>query len=280
MNNKALSLSVLMALVGSFFVYSYVSEKEEQAKRQFGTEVLVLKAKRDIKEQESINETLLELSLIPKKFVEPAAVYFEKREEDKETARSLRGLVGTVAMVPVKKGEQITYNKITEPSIRTGLSPQVAPGKRAVAIPVSETSGVGKLVKPGDRVDLIAIIDMGGGKENRIAKTFLQDVVVLAVGRNVTNNAARVIEADAVNGQPKTRSLTEDFSFSSVTLEVDPVDAQKLALVMAGGENSLSLSLRNNEDTEQNQVQVVTYPDILGPDVAKVRRDPAGGMRR
>ena len=280
MNNKALSLSVLMALVGSFFVYSYVSEKEEQAKRQFGTEVLVLKAKRDIKEQESINETLLELSLIPKKFVEPAAVYFEKREEDKETARSLRGLVGTVAMVPVKKGEQITYNKITEPSIRTGLSPQVAPGKRAVAIPVSETSGVGKLVKPGDRVDLIAIIDMGGGKENRIAKTFLQDVVVLAVGRNVTNNAARVIEADAVNGQPKTRNLTEDFSFSSVTLEVDPVDAQKLALVMAGGENSLSLSLRNNEDTEQNQVQVVTYPDILGPDVAKVRRDPAGGMRR
>jgi pilus assembly protein CpaB len=280
MNNKALSLSVLMALVGSFFVYSYVSEKEEQAKRQFGTEVLVLKAKRDIKEQESINETLLELSLIPKKFVEPAAVYFEKREEDKETARSLRGLVGTVAMVPVKKGEQITYNKITEPSIRTGLSPQVAPGKRAVAIPVSETSGVGKLVKPGDRVDLIAIIDMGGGKENRIAKTFLQDVVVLAVGRNVTNNAARVIEADAVNGQPKTRSLTEDFSFSSVTLEVDPVDAQKLALVMAGGENSLSLSLRNNEDTEQNQVQVVTYPDILGPDLAKVRREPAGGMRR
>lgn len=280
MNNKALSLSVLMALVGSFFVYSYVSEKEEQAKRQFGTEVLVLKAKRDIKEQESINETLLELSLIPKKFVEPAAVYFEKREEDKETARSLRGLVGTVAMVPVKKGEQITYNKITEPSIRTGLSPQVAPGKRAVAIPVSETSGVGKLVKPGDRVDLIAIIDMGGGKENRIAKTFLQDVVVLAVGRNVTNNAARIIEADAVNGQPKTRSLTEDFSFSSVTLEVDPVDAQKLALVMAGGENSLSLSLRNNEDTEQNQVQVVTYPDILGPDVAKVRREPAGGMRR
>jgi pilus assembly protein CpaB len=269
-----------MALVGSFFVYSYVSEKEEQAKRQFGTEVLVLKAKRDIKEQESINETLLELSLIPKKFVEPAAVYFEKREEDKETARSLRGLVGTVAMVPVKKGEQITYNKITEPSIRTGLSPQVAPGKRAVAISVSETSGVGKLVKPGDRVDLIAIIDMGGGKENRIAKTFLQDVVVLAVGRNVTNNAARIIEADAVNGQPKTRSLTEDFSFSSVTLEVDPVDAQKLALVMAGGENSLSLSLRNNEDTEQNQVQVVTYPDILGPDLAKVRREPAGGMRR
>jgi hypothetical protein len=49
---------------------------------------------------------------------------------------------------------------------------------------------------------------------------------------------------------------------------------------MAGGENSLSLSLRNNEDTEQNQVQVVTYPDILGPDVAKVRREPAGGMRR
>jgi pilus assembly protein CpaB len=279
MNNKALTMSLAMALIAVFFVNSYVTSIEEDAKKKFGTEVLVLKAKKDIKEQETINETLLELSPIPKRFLEPASIYFATREANDETTRSLKALAGTVAMVPIKKGEQITYNKITEPSIRTGLSPQVAPGRRAIAIPVSEISGVGKLVKPGDRVDLIAILDLGGGKENRIAKLLLQDIVVLAVGRNVTNNVARVVENDPTSGQQRARSLTEDTTFSTVTLEVEPQQAQAVALVMAGGENSLTLSLRNNDDTERLPIQSLTFPDVLGPDFARIQRQPAGARR-
>ncbi len=279
MNNKALTLSLLMAVIAVFFVQSYVNSIEEDARRKFGTEVLVLKAKKDIRDQETLNETMVELSLIPKRFLEPASVYFEKREEDKETARNIKALAGSVAMVPIRKGEQITYNKITEPSIRTGLSPQVAPGRRAIAVPVNETSGVGKLVKPGDRVDLIAIIDMGGGKENKLSKVLLQDVVVLAVGKNVTNNAARIIEPDPVSGQPRARSLNEDSSFSTVTLEVEPLQAQAVALVMAGGDNALSLSLRNNDDSERPPTQSLTFPDVLGPDFARIQRQPAGGRR-
>ena len=280
MNNKALTLSLVMALFAVFFVQSYVTSIEDEARKKFGTEVLVLKAKRDFKEQETITEPMLELSLIPKRFLEPASVYFEKKEADKETERSLKALAGTVAIVPIKKGEQITYNKITEPSIRTGLAPQVAPGRRAIAIPVNEVTGVAKLVKPGDRVDLIAVIDVGGGKENKIAKTLLQDVVVLSVGRNITNNIARLVETDPVNGTQKTKSLTEDSSFQTVTLEVEPAQAQLLALVLANGDSALSLSLRNNDDTERYNASAVMIFDILGADAARVmQRMPAGGKR-
>lgn len=277
MNNKALTLSLVMALLAVTFVQSYVSSIEEDAKKKFGTEFLVLKAKRDIKEQETIDETMIEYVVMPERFLEPNAVAFgNKKGEDEETGKIKKSLAGSVAIVPLKKGEQITYNKFTDPGIRTGLSPQVAPGRRAIAIPVNDISGVAKLVKPGDRVDLIAVLDLGGGKENKMSKTILQDIVVLSTGRHVTHNEARTIEVDPYGGKPKVKSLSEDTSFGTVTLEVEPLQAQMLALVMANGENALTLSLRNNDDTDRVAVGASTLTDLLGADAARIQRGPAG----
>ena len=275
MNNRALTLSLVMAVVAVFFVQSYVTSIEDDAKKKFGTEVLVVEAKRDIKEAETMNETMVELVRVPKRFLEPAAISFEKKDEDKETSKGLKSLAGMVAVVPIKKGEQVTFNKMVEPGIRTGLAPQISPGKRAIAIPVSETSGVAKLVKPGDRVDMIAVLDMGGGKEGKIAKTVLQDVVVLAVGRNVSGNVARVLDADPFGGKDKVRSLAEDYSFASVTLEVDPAQAEQIALIMNSGDNAMDLSLRNNDDSDRQNLNSVSYLEILGADINKVPRKPA-----
>jgi len=271
MNSKALTLSVVMAIIAVFFVQSYVSSIEEDAKKRFGTEINVVVAKRDIKEMETINETLLEFKTLPKKFLEPASISLESKEPtEKESAKTLKGLVGTVAIVPIKKGEQLTYNKITDPSIRTGLAPQIAPGKRAIAIPVDEFSGVSKLIKPGDRVDLVAVID-AGGKDSKVAKTIFQDVVILSTGRYVTNNVARVVEPDSLGGKDKVRSLAEDFSFTSVTLELDPVQAQAIALILANGDSRIVLSLRNNDDVDRNNIPSIIISDILGADSARAK---------
>jgi pilus assembly protein CpaB len=278
-NNKALTLSLVMAVIAVFFVQSYVTSIEDEAKKKFGTEVLVLKAKTDIKENDTINETMIEFALIPKRFLEPDAVAPDSKQENEKTKEFKQAFVGTVALVPVKKGEQITYNKITSPGARTGLATQIAPGRRAIAVNVNEISGVSKLLKPGDRVDLIAVIDMGGGKDNKIAKTILQDVVVLSVGRRVANNVARVIEADAFGGKDKIRSLAEDTTFTSVTLEVEPQQAQTMALITSGGDNQLMLSLRNNDDTERAQLNATAVMDVLGPDAARVRMPAQAGRR-
>ncbi|OFZ79165.1 MAG: Flp pilus assembly protein CpaB [Bdellovibrionales bacterium RIFOXYD1_FULL_53_11] len=272
MNNKALTLSLVMAVIAVFFVQSYVSSIEDTAKEKYGTEVVVIKASKDIKEHDTIDQTMLRLELIPKSFVEPAAVSFGSKINDPGAVSSMNALSGSIAMVPIKKGEQITYNKLTEPGIRTGLAPQITPGRRAVPIPVSEITGVSKLVKPGDRVDLVAIIDLGGGKENKIAKTILQDVVVLSVGKSVSNNVARVMEADP-SGRNKVRSLAEDFNFSSVTIEVEPAQAQMIALVLTNGE--ISLSLRNNDDSDRVAVGATALGDVLGADAARLQRLPA-----
>ena len=279
MNNKALTLSLLMAVLAVFFVQSYVQSIEEAAKKKFGTEVLVVKAKSDIKEMDTIDETMLELGRVPQRFLEPAALSFRNRDDTDPLLQELKNLAGMIAVVPIKKGEQISMNKLTQPNLRTGLAPQVSPGRRAISIPVNEISGISKLVKPGDRVDLIAVIDAGGGKENKIAKTILQDVVVLAVGRNVTNNAARTIESDA-KGKIKVKSLMEFDGFASVTVEVEPVHAQMLSLLVQGG-NAIVMALRNNDDTERVGIAGIMVSDILGADASRiVKVNPVTGTTR
>lgn len=275
MNNRALTLSLVMAILAVFFVQSYVSNIEEKAKKEYGAQVLAVVAKQDIHEDDDINETMLELKSIPKTFLEPGAIAYEKTTDKSQITNGLRSFSGLVAIVPIKKGEQISFNKVVEPGIRTGLAPEVTPGRRAIAVPVSDTSGVGKLVKPGDRVDVIAVLDMGGGKENRIAKTLLQDVGVLAVGHNVTGNVPRQIEPNLFGGKPRIRALSTDSTFSTVTLEVDPAQAQALALILNNGNNAVVLSLRNNDDTDRQNMMSTSLTDVLGPDSSRLRF-PAG----
>jgi pilus assembly protein CpaB len=282
MNNRAMTMALLIAAIAVFLVSSWVGDVEERAKKRFGTNVMLLKAKIDIRETQTITEDMLKLEYVPKTFIEPSAIIFERTakdddENEEEMKKSMRALVGSVALVPIKKGEQITYNKITEPGIRTGLAPQVAPGRRAIAINVSNQSSVSKLIKPGDRVDVIAVLDMGGGKDTKISKTILQDVAVLSVGQNVTNNIPRKIEMDGNKVQYK--SLNEDSSYDTVTIEVEPEQAQVVALVAGNGENALTLVLRNNDDTERKNFGSTMMSDVLGGDAGRIQRNTASQRR-
>src|SRR4051794_24313554 len=124
MNNKAFTISLALAGMAVFMIWSYISSQEEDLKKKYGGEQKVVVAKRDIQEMYEVTENSIEEVAKPKNFIEPG--YAKTKSE----------VVGFIAMVPIRKGEQITLNKIREPGIRTGLSKQVSPGKRAVAIPV------------------------------------------------------------------------------------------------------------------------------------------------
>ena len=85
-----------------------------------------------------------------------------------------------------------------------------------------------------------------------------------------TGNVARTVQADMFGGKDKVRSLAEDSNFASVTLEVDPNQAQELALVMNNGDNVLMLSLRNNDDTVA-EYKFNLVNEVLGPDASRFR---------
>jgi pilus assembly protein CpaB len=282
MNSKTMGLSVIMAGFAVFFVLTSVQSIEDSAKNRYGAEITVLVAREDIKEMENIVESMIEPKSVPVKLVEPAAIFFNKKmkEEEADFQEEVKKLIGNVALISIKKGEQISWNKITEASIKTGLAPQVAPGKRAMSVLVDEVSSVSKLLKPGDRVDLISVIDVGagaGGRENKMAKTLLQDVVILAVGRNVTNNLARKIDQDPQSGRSRVKSLVDFDGYSSITIEVDPNQAQLLAAIMAGNGNRLVFTLRNNDDVDRTALAPARATDALNEGVRLPASTPGGG---
>ena len=253
MNNnetRTLWISVGAALFAVFLLYSYTEEKNREVlKNEVKQNVLV--AMQDINEMETIDETMVQLQEIPVKYTGPNFI------KDVEMA------VGQVALAPIKKGEQILQSKIMRPGPVTGLSLQVAPSKRAVTIPIDEMRGVAKLLNPGDRIDLVAAVDVGKGTaQRREVKTLMQDVVVLATGVRVVNELPRLYEK--MGREDYVKNLRGDTSFSTITVEATPEESQDLIYMLSTAPGSLFLTLRHPSDHTKKRFAESTIESVLG----------------
>lgn len=263
MNNKAFTVSLALAAFAVFMIYSLITSKEEEYKTKYGAETAVVVAKKDIREMDEIHANMIEIVSKPKQFVEPG-----KTTSKEEVA-------GFIAAVNIRKGEQITLNKIVTPGVKTGLSRQITPGKRAISLSASDENAVNRLIKPGDRIDVLATIDPPGSqKGSQISKMIMQDVLVLAVGEWITTTAPRKVEKDETSGKDNVINLNVTRSYGSIVVEADPSAAQQIALLRSTG-TQLTMLLRNNDDTERVVISGSTVIDILGSDMSRVRI-PAG----
>tara|TARA_B100001248_G_scaffold262582_2_gene259655 strand:+ start:7043 stop:7855 length:813 start_codon:yes stop_codon:yes gene_type:complete len=255
MNNnssRTLWISIGAAVFAMFLLYSYSQEKKAEYDKRLGTLKQVVIAKKDILEMSTIDDTMIETVSRPIDFIEPGAI--ENPEE----------VIGLVAAAPIKEKEQILSTKVLRPSANTGLSLQVAPNKRAVTISVDEVRGVAKLVRPGDRIDILASIETGSGPSKQVSvKTLFQDITVLAAGVNITNNIPRKVEIGA-NNTMNIRNLNGDTSFSTITLELSPEDAQKLILLQSTNPGSVFITLRNPNDRVKKNMPSMNVNRLKG----------------
>lgn len=266
MNNnesKTLWISVAAGLFASFLLYSYSQEKKAEYDKTYGTMTNVVVAKKDISELQTIDDDMVELVQKPVNYVEPGAVI------DAES------IIGHVAAAPIRKGEQILANKLLQPGPDTGISLQVSPSKRALAMPVDEVRGIAKLIRPGDRIDIVTAIDSGKGMQaRRDVITLLTDVPVLATGIHVVNSIPRTFEIDANSKTVTQIALTGDTKYSTITIEVTPKEAQDLVYLMSTSPGNIFFTLRNPNDKQVLQRLPSSNSDsLLGRPVVTV--DPA-----
>lgn len=254
MNSRAFTLSLVIAGIAVFMVQSYIDGRENEFKARYGDLRQVIVAKEDIKEMETIDDRKVQIATVPAAYAMPGA--FDKIES----------VYNTLAATPIKKGEQITTPRVTYPGGKTGLSRQISEGKRAIAVQIAEDEAVGKLIKPGDRVDILSLIDYGGGRPELMkVKTVLQDVYVLATGKRVTNEIPMV--GLKVDQQIKALKLNTYTNFNTVTLELSPSDAQKLLFLRKIG-GGIYITLRNNTDKVKERIGGTRLFDVLGPEDA------------
>jgi pilus assembly protein CpaB len=128
------------------------------------------------------------------------------------------------------------------------MSSVIDPGFRAVAVPITDATGVAALVQPNSRVDVL--FTRPGTMAEAITSTILQNVKVLATGHQTPAGQT----AD-------TRTVRQPV----VTLLLTPADAQKLEL--AKNQGKISLSLRNPLDGETAADTGPVTTEVLDPNI-------------
>lgn len=258
MNSRAFTLSLIIAGIAMFMVYSYIDGVESKFKQEYGSDVTVVVASEDIKEFQLIDDRMVKSVTVPQKFQMPGA--FKQPEE----------IFNTIATMPIKAGEQITKPRVTYPDGgRSGLARQVSLGKRAFSVQVNEQQAVSRLIKPGDRVDVMTLVDYAGGRKEKLkVKTVLQDVYVLATGKYVTKEIPLV--GYKVDKEIKSMNLNTYTDFNTLTLELSPYEVQKLIFLITAG-NGIFFSLRNNDDKSIERVSGTRLFDVLGEDAADAK---------
>ena len=150
---------------------------------------------------------------------------------------AMEELKDSVARAPMLPGEPVTALKLVKAGEGGVLAAILPQGMRAISTRIKEETGVGRLILPNDRVDVIHTRRTRGRSGDEFSsETLFHNVRVLAIGQLI----------EAKDG----KKLAEG---NTATLELTPAQAQRLAEANSGGE--ISLSLRSIADMETKDGQ-------------------------
>ncbi len=233
-----IAAAIFFGFIAAYGIYNFLREQRERADAlKMATQNVVVAAK-DVPAGTTITEKAIKDGLVkttewPKASV-PAGSFVSTQQ-----------VIGKVVQVKVVAGEPLLKSKMVGKK-KGGLTVRLAPGHRAVAVRVDEIIGVSGFIVPGDRVDVITTLVPPGSSSQgeKLSKIVLQNKRVLSVAQSVEQK----------EGKPKI--------VRSITLEVTPVEAEKLSL--ASQEGQIILALRAEGDQKLVKTRGSNKRDLLG----------------
>jgi len=167
----------------------------------------------------------------------------------KTTSELLKPGEDRVVLRSIEVGEPIFANKISGSGQRASLSSIIGDDMRAMTVRVNDVIGVAGFVLPGDRVDILLTRDNGQNQNIMINDILLQNIRVLGVDQSASDRLDKPVVVKAV------------------TVEVNPLQAQKLTLASSVG--SLTMALRNEADSDPTTMQTVTIADLKSGEIVR-----------
>ena len=219
--------AVMAALLSWFLYANTIAPKKEQR-------VNILAAVHDLPIGQIVRKGDLKKIAVLQKDLPKGAVTMEKQAVDH------------AVLFPISANEPIITGSISTLAGADGIPATIEPGYRAVAVPITDITGLGGLIQPGAHVDVL--FTRPGTMAEAITSTILQNVRVLAIGKSVQAN--QVVDPKA----PK---------IPVATLVVTPEQAQRVEL--AKNEGRVSLSLRNPLDLSASLDGKPVNTDVLDP---------------
>ncbi len=220
MNKRLLFVALFFAVLTGIFTISYMRSIESRKLKGFEMETVVVAAT-DIPARSVITQDMVELSKVPKAFLQPG------------TFKSLEDVVGKVSLVPIKAGTQIQSDLIVDMSQVRGLSALIPSGYRTVTINVNMLTGAAGLIIPGDVVDLYCVLEPelvneyvpGLVRKPTVIVPF-ENLLVIAVGQKLPLPTTAATSKEGLMEQ-----LSAPGGASTITFAVAPDTAEDLLLL-------------------------------------------------
>lgn len=272
-NRRPIIIAIICFLISLLLIWGYTTIKRQEMTAEFGEEVDIVVAAEHIPEYGIIRREMLKTTKVFKKFQQP------------QTVSDPEEIVGKASYVPLYRDEQVTLTKLVHSDGKPVLDRQVEKKMRAITMQIAPHTGVGRLIRPGNRVDILAAVSYEQGASLQFeVKTVFQNVLVLATGKNLQNaiptrinrNVLNVLETqfeeqkrkDLYNTSvdPSSTSRPDD-NYSTLTLQLTPEDAEKLLFLQHTiGDSRLYFTLRNSADTTLAKIDTTILDQVLGPD--------------
>ena len=224
--------AVFLGLLAVVAARTMIGPKDQSASAPQVPTVTVVVAAEPLKFGDVLTPAKLKLINVPGTM--PTGAYPSIREAVGEGNRT--------ALRDINADEMLLSMSITGGEGRLASSSLLGPEMRAVAVPLSETAGAGGFVAPGDRVDVLLTREMDQGAA--YTQAIVQGARILAVG------------------QLADTSQTDPVIVNSATLEVTPVEAQRIALAQKIG--SITLALRPTGDEARTPPSTTSAFEFFG----------------
>jgi pilus assembly protein CpaB len=220
--------AILVALLSTFGVYRVLEKTKENARVVTGPVVV---AQKEMAEGTAIDRLAVVVAQWPVYSI-PAGAF-----------TSIDSVAGRVTRMTVFKGEVLVPGRLAPDGTGPGLAVKITPGKRAVSFRINDVSGIAGLIQPDSRVDIVVVME-GGPEKGRMAKLFLENMRILAIGSAPQPSA---------DGRPMNATVA--------TVEATPSEGEQLSLVTTQAQ--IQLMLRGYGDPESAKTTGATTAQII-----------------
>lgn len=205
----ALISGVMAVYLSKSYIEQTIAQKESEIDKVYEP-IQVVVAKHNLNPGDVISSETVALRKVPSGFVHSDAV--SEAEYD--------AVSGYALSYPVMSGEPVLRFHVSQ---RKGgkFAALIDPGKRAVTISVDSLNSAAGMLSPNDRVDLLITTKK---REKLLTAPLLGDIRVIATGVETSENPAG-----------------EVIQYSTVTLDLTPVEAAKVTHARKVGEISFVL---------------------------------------
>jgi len=251
-----LGSAVVLGLVATWLSVNYLRTREAriseeiEARQKGGPTIAVVVPVKDLPRGTQISD----------KFVAARDIAADLVYDEMITADQFGQIAGQRLLRPVQKGRPLRRADVFDEHLKD-FSDQIESGMRAITLETDELNSISQMLRPGNLVDLYLIAPQPGGVGQQVLP-LIERVKIVATGQNL-----KPAEGGAAPERPG-----REVSYTTITVEVTPVEAARLALAQQSGR--IRAVLRNPEDEEEAEIGRVDTATLMRMARARVRAEP------